>query len=262
MNRFFKTQRGALLAGVVLLAGSCATPRNTTYLQDMDYGTPYDALPATELKLQQGDRLSITVFSDDAALTAPFNLTASTSALEGGEGSRSTTLQYEIDNKGYIDFPVLGSIRAEGLTLKKLKSDLEGRIRETGYIKNPVVEVSMENFTVTVLGAAGNRVVTVDREQVNLLQIIAMAGGTGGNTKIDDVMVIRTEGGKRTAYQVNLKSKGLYDSPAFYLQQNDVVYIKPKGSTLSASGQTVMTIVGSSLTLASIITNFLLWRTR
>ena len=72
-------------------------------------------------------------------------------------------------------------------------------------------------------------------------------------------MVVRTENGQRTAYKVNLQSRSVYDSPAFYLRQNDMVYVKPRGSSLSSEGQTVMTFVGTGLTLASIITNLLIW---
>ncbi len=246
----------------VAMAGflvSCATPRSMTILQDMEYETLYDAHPAPELVLQRGDRLGIQVMSANPQLAAPFNTGL---GLVEAATAPQQTVSYTLDKDGNIEFPVLGVLHAEGHTLKQMQEIIAGEIIEQGYIKDPVVKATLENFEITVIGKLGNHVLKVKESSINLIQVLAQSKEIDGGAKIQDVSVIRTENGKRQAYAVNLKTKELFDSPVFYLQQNDVVYVKPKGTTLSPEGQVVMTFVGTGLTLTSIITNFILWSNR
>lgn len=241
----------ALMCLTPLLAGSCSTPRQMTYLQDMAYNTAYDAPPAPEITLQPEDRLDIQVLSENPLLAAPFN------AVLNAQTPPDT--KYVIDSDGDIEFPVLGRIHVAGETVNAVKDIISKRIVQSGFIKEPVVRVRLDNFSITVVGSAGNKVLTVNTPSINLFQALAQTGGMLDNAKIKDVMVVRTQQGQRTAYTVNLKSRSVYDSPAFYLRQNDMVYIKPRGSRLSSEGQTIMTFVGTGLSLASIVTNFLIW---
>lgn len=222
-----------------------------TYLQDMAYNTAYEVHPAPEIILQPEDRLDIQVLSENPLLAAPFN------AVVNAQTPPDT--KYVIDSDGNIDFPVLGQIHIAGTTLDAVKKQITERIVESGYIKEPVVRVRLDNFSVTVVGSAGNRILTVDAPSINLFQVLAQSGEMTSESKIKDIMVVRTEQGRRTAYSVNLQSRAVYDSPVFYLRQNDMVYVKPRGSRLSSEGQAVMTFVGTGLSLASIITNFLIW---
>lgn len=241
----------ALMCLTLLLAESCSTPRQMTYLRDMAYNTAYDAPPAPEIILQPEDRLDIQVLSENPLLAAPFN------AVLNAQTPPDT--KYVIDSDGNIDFPVLGQIHIAGTTLDAVKKQITERIVESGYIKEPVVRVRLDNFSVTVVGSAGNRILTVDAPSINLFQVLAQSGEMTSESKIKDIMVVRTEQGRRTAYSVNLQSRAVYDSPVFYLRQNDMVYVKPRGSRLSSEGQAVMTFVGTGLSLASIVTNFLIW---
>jgi polysaccharide export outer membrane protein len=243
-----------ILAAIVLTTG-CNTPRKLSYLRDLAYDTPYPAKPAPELVLQKGDQLDIRVFSSTPELTAPFQTQSGASEVTAGD-------LYTVDRDGYIDFPVLGPVHVEGKTPKETEVSLSGLIRTKGFIKEPTVRVTLANFSVTVVGSAGNTVIPVDDNSINLLQVIARSGGTQENNNIREVTVIRTEKDIRMAYKVNLQSRELFDSPAFYLQQHDVVYIKPEGYRLSSTGQSFFTFMYSSLTLTSIITNFILWSKR
>lgn len=253
------TSKALLIGLAVMLATSCATPKKMTLLLDMDYDRPYGAPPAPELKLREADRLDIQILSETPQLAAPFNAALNVSDTRA---SSERTIRYTIDSQGNIDFPVLGSLHLEGLTVAQTKELIAEKIQEKGYIKDPVVNVVLENFTVTVIGSWSDNVIVVDSPSINLLQVLARSGGVSNTSKIKDLMVIRTENGERIAYTVNLQSKDLFNSPVFYLQQNDVVYMKPRGSGLSSEGQTIMTFVGTGLTLASIISNFLLWSRR
>lgn len=240
---------------LTLILYSCATPKKLGYLMDMEYGTDYPAAPSPELVVQVDDQLGVNISCEDPRLVAPFNLIA--------EGAESTSLHtYLVNREGNIDFPVLGSLPVAGKTLKEVKELITNKIQEMGLIRNPVVLVTLENFFITVIGNAGNQVLPVKGNSINLLQVLAQSAPIDMNTKIKDVMVIRTENGMRKSYSVNLKSKDLFNSPVYYLKQNDVVYFKPQGTKLTTTGETVMTFVTSSLTLASIITNILLWSRR
>ena len=231
---------------------SCTTAKQMSYLMDMAYNTDYPVSPAPELLVQPDDLLGITVTSSTPELSAPFNLFS-----DGGAGQK-----YVVDHYGNIEFPVLGTINVWGATLSQISNGIADGIRANGFIKDPIVNVTLENFSITLIGSAGHAVVPVKGNSINLLQVLAISGEVNNRSDIRDVMVIRTENGIRRSYSVNLQSKSLFDSPVFYLKQNDVVYIKPKGVRLSTSGQTTMTFVTAGLSLVSIIVNALLWSKR
>lgn len=245
---------------LLALAVSCVTPKKISYLRDMEYDKAYSALPAPELVIQPGDMLGILVSSDTPLLAAPFNGVSPTAGVEASVSPAAPV--YTVNASGNIQFPVLGSLSVIGKTTGQIEQEIAESIIDLGYIKEPVVNVELSNFSVTVIGSAGNRLLESKGPSLNLLQVIAQTTGATERTKIDDVMVIRTVNGKRMAYQVNLQKTSLFESPVFYLRQNDVVYIKPRGTSLSVEGSTVMTIVGTGLTLAGIVVNFLLWSNR
>lgn len=249
MKRLFNSFP-ALIALLALV--SCTTARQMSYLTDMEYNTDYPVKPAPELLIQPDDLLGITVTSPTPELAAPFNL------FSDGK----STHEYVVDRNGNIEFPVLGTINVWGATLTQIRNGIADGIRANGFIKDPIVNVTLDNFSVTVIGSAGNSMIPVKGNSINILQVLATNKSVTNKSDIRDVMVIRTENGVRRSYSVDLQSKDLFDSPVFYLKQNDVVYIKPKGVSLSASGQTTMTFVTAGLSLISIIVNALLWTSR
>ena len=226
-----KISYGWLLA--VALLASCSTPEKLGLLRDLEYNLPETAIPAPELKLKVDDRISIQVFSEQLELAAPFN---SAGIQVEGETASLLSATYGVDARGDIDFPVLGQIHVEGLTLKQVQQAIADQIIQKGYIKEPVVKADLINFKVTVLGELGQQEIEVEGNSITLLQVLSNLSNENENAKIPDVMVIRTENGERTAYTVNLQTKDLFNSPVFYLQQNDIVYIKPRGLRLSNGG--------------------------
>lgn len=246
-----------IFLSLAVIAASCATPKNTSWLMDLEYQTPYEAPPAPSLVIQSGDVLNIQVYSENPVLAAPFN------SLTGEAGQNSgKALSYVVDADGDIDFPVFGLLRVAGKTTNEIKDDITTQISTQGYIKDPVVKVTLSSFQITFIGRTGNKVMDVKGGSINIINALAQNGGIQDNANLNDIMVIRTENGQRQAYSVNIRSKEIFDSPVFWLHQNDVVYVKPKGARLNASGQTTMTFVTAGLTLTSIITNIVLWRTR
>ena len=246
-----------LLAALVAIASSCASSKNWTYLRDFEYGEVYEAANAPELKLQPGDEVMIQVRSTNPELAAPFNAGAGMGSIENAASSNA--VKYLIDPKGCIEFPVIGTMKIEGKTLKEVKEMIASSIIDMGYIKEPIVDVSMGNFTITVLKENSGSIIQAGNGPINLLQVVAQSSTGGQLVKIKDVMVIRTEDGVRKAYSVNLQKKDLFDSPAYYLQQNDIVYFKPKGHRESQPVRTFISALSPILSLGSIVSTFFIW---
>lgn len=229
MNKLIKM----MLPAVGVLLAACSTPGKISYLRDLEYNVPEVARPAPELRLKVEDRISIQVFSEQMELAAPFN--AAGVQIEG-EASSLLSATYGVDARGNIDFPILGELHVEGKTLNEVQKEIAAEITRRGYIKEPVVKAELENFTVTVIGQMGQQILPVEGSSLNLIQLLAQLSGELETAKIPDVMVIRTENGMRQAYQVDFQTKELYNSPVYYLQQNDVIYVKPRGVQLSSGG--------------------------
>lgn len=247
MNKLLKLM---LLPAVGVLLAACSTPAKISYLRDLEYNVPEVARPVPELRLKVDDRISIQVFSEQIELAAPFN----TAGVQiEGEGSSLLSSTYGVDIRGNIDFPILGEIHVEGKTLNEVQKEISAEISGRGYIKNPVVKAELENFTITVIGQLGQQVVPVEGSSINLIQVLAILNNDLESAKIPDVMVIRTEDGMRQAYQVDLQSKDLFNSPVYYLQQNDVVYVKPRGIKLSNGGDVFLKFFTPAISAVSSI---------
>ena len=242
-------------------------------MQDFKVGEQFAVNDAPELKVHVGDRLDIAVTCKNPQLAIPFNVVGGIVNMDingGDDGGRSsisseTPRGYLVDAAGNIDFPVLGTLHIIGMTLNEVKNFIANLLVEKNYIREPIVNVKIINFKITMLGEIGIGVMPIEENQINLLQAIAMAGGTRDYGKIDDVRIIRTANGYKEMYSVNLKSKDIYNSPAFYLQQDDIVYIMPKatktsGGTFQAVWQTITPIVSTVSTLSTVyllIMNFI-----
>lgn len=236
---------------LALSVSACVTPSQITYIKDMSYGVDYPAKPAPELHVQKQDRLTIRVYSSDPALATPFNVGALT---QDGAGT-TREASYIVDADGNIDFPVLGTIPVEGLTLKEVQMNIANRIINSGYIREPVVSVDLQNFSVTLVKYGTTNRITVADRSVNLLQIVAPTQGE----KIKEVEVIRTENGIRKAYSVDFQTIDMFESPVFYLQQNDIVYVKPARWQTSQTGLALRSSATMILSFVNIAANLLIW---
>jgi polysaccharide export outer membrane protein len=245
-----RTIKWSLIA-LVLSVSACVTPSQITYIKDMEYGKEYPAKPAPELRVQQMDRLSIRVYSSDPALATPFNVGA---LIQDGVGTTSEA-SYVVDAEGNIDFPVLGTIPVEGMTLKEVQTNITNRIINSGYIREPVVSVNLQNFTVTLIKYGNTDRVNVTGRSINLLQLVAPVQGE----KIKEVEVIRTENGVRKAYSVDFQTIEMFESPVFYLQQNDIVYVKPARWQRSQTGTAIRQSITMIMSFANLASNFLVW---
>ena len=219
----------------LLLLTSCASRKNFVYLQDMQMGTRYPIETKYEPVIHSDDRLSITVSCKNPELAIPFNIYGGTFKVSAdgnvtADASNSISEKgYRVDVDGNIDFPILGKLHVEGMTVNAVKQLISDKIEEGNYMKDPLVSIEFLNFKYTVLGAVGhNGTFSSNGDRVTLLEAIAKAGDLSAKAKIDRVAVIREVNGERQMFMHNLKSKEIFDSPCFYLQQNDIVYVEPK----------------------------------
>lgn len=240
--------KAALLFFVALGAAACSTSSHIAYFQDLRPGeSEQQVVAATEIKVRPADKLSIIVNSRDPQLTQLFNLPYVSKQLGQGtlstSGAGSYTGQgvsgYTVDEKGEIDFPVLGRIEVAGKNREEIAAFIKGRLLEENLVKDPVVTVEYMNLCISVLGeVASPGRYNIDRDKVTLLDAISMAGDLTIYGKREKVLVLREEEGVQRVYGVNLCSaEHLYTSPVYYLRQNDVVYVEP--NTVRARQATV-----------------------
>ena len=222
-----------LLSGALILAScSSRTYRNINYLQDVTSDSTWKMTANAGVVIQPKDQLSIVVSSKDPELAASFNLPVASyqagSEITATSYGNQRLLGYVVDNDGDIDFPILGTIHVAGLNRWQLsrliKEELEGR----ELLKGAVVTVEFMNFRISVLGEVNSPgSYTVSGDKITILQALSLAKDLTIYGKRDNITVIREQNGKRESYKIDLRSKNLFDSPAYYLQQNDVVYVEP-----------------------------------
>lgn len=248
---------------LAILLCSCATPRQITYFQDLHDGVNKTITNSKIVRVKPEDKISIIVKSKDPQLAELFNLPivsyrvgqGSTSAL--GSGSQQVT-SYLVNSKGFIDFPVLGEIYVEGQTREEIASNIKKKLMDQNLIKDPVVTVEFDNLSYSVLGEV-NRPgkFVIDRDRVTILDAISAAGDLTIYGKRDNITVLRHEYNKETVYTINLCSgNDMFESPAYYLQQNDVVYVEPNDARARQSTVNGNNVRSTSfwLSLASLLT--------
>jgi polysaccharide biosynthesis/export protein len=209
---------------------SCNTSKNILYLQDVPLQTPQKIKQGTNITIQPKDMVSIIVSSKDQELAALFNLTRYQSMVgpAGSTTQRGEVSGYTVDTEGYIDFPVVGKLKVIDLTRHQLASLIKDTLMHSNLIKDPVVTVDFMNLYISVMGEVKNPGrYKIERDQITLLDAISMAGDLTIYGKRDGITVIRESNGERTIYKVDIRSAELFDSPVYYLRQNDIIYIEP-----------------------------------
>lgn len=207
---------------------SCRSTASLAYVTNADSISVSQQAIDYALRLAPADELIITVNSLVPQAATPFNL-APQQSLAATEKSTTLNTQfytYVVDDNGFIDFPVLGKIQVKGLTTTQLKEQLTARIAKE--IEDPVVRVQLANFRVNVLGevhAPGR--FSMQTERCTVFDALAAAGDMNEYGRRDNVLLIREENGQRAYHRLNLTDGAIVDSPYFYLQQNDVIYVEP-----------------------------------
>lgn len=264
-TNFFKNKRSmklltsVLLFFILLTCASCVSQKKMIYLQGADYlqDNPQQIKENFELKIQSDDQLAISISSKDRELIEPFNnntLIGSGSGMNSQYNSQAGVSYFQVDKDGNIEFPIFGTLKASGLTRTELAKVLENRLISQNYIKDPLVSIKIMSFKVTVLGEVkAPGVQNVTGERLTLLEALGMAGDLLPSARRENIMVIREEDGKRKSYMVDLTSSyDVLNSPCYYLQQNDVVYVEPN-SAIRVKGSGTMSTVTSTVGMISML---------
>tara|TARA_R110000765_G_scaffold168384_3_gene273389 strand:- start:2377 stop:3159 length:783 start_codon:yes stop_codon:yes gene_type:complete len=245
-----KTNRSkfSLLIFLGILVASCGSKKDVVYFQDAsDYETIVSDNTHTNT-FKVDDVIGINVSTLDPIASIPFNLMSTAR----GESSlnQPQQLDYIVDKNGDIDFPVLGTVKVLGLTPEETKEVLKEKLEP--YLKDPIINLRLRNFTVTILGEV-NRPGTyqVNGEQITVLEAIGLASDLGIKGKRDNVLVIRDFNGTKVYTRIDLTSKAALNSPVYYLTQNDVVYVEPNKSAITQSS--LDSRAGLAVSIASLL---------
>lgn len=217
---------------ILYMLTGCASQKKITYLQDIPEEYRAKMMQSnSDAILLPNDRISILVNSRDVELAQMFNLPVVSYPINSN-GNYSTGQNrisgYLVNNKGNIDFPQLGVIKAQGLTLTELTDTIKRQIIQKGMINDPVVTVQFMNFKISVIGEVnkpGN--FDIPDGRVTIFDALSRAGDLTIYGKRENVKVIREMKGERNVVTVDLRSKDIFNSPYYYLQQNDIVYVEP-----------------------------------
>lgn len=249
-----------ILLSIILLS-SCATTKQISYFQDVVYNEAIAIDSAQYITVRPRDMISIVVSSKDPELAALFNLpriqnTVGQPSLQMYNSNNGIS-GYTIDSKGNIDFPVLGRIHIAGMTREQISETIKSKLIDENLIKDPVVTVDFMNLTFSLLGEVNKPgLFNINKDQITILEAISMAGDLTVFGQRDKVMVTRIENGQRTMHLIDLRSTKAFDSPVFYLRQNDVVYVEPnlvKANQSTVNGNNVKS-VSLWISIASFLT--------
>lgn len=223
---------------IILCLSSC-TPKDISYFQDRQPGTSEQAyINSLPFKVRPGDRINIQVKSRNKELTEQFNKDG---ALSSNVSSNNSLSGYVVDDNGEIDFPVLGKIKIAGKDRQEITEYITKELRDNNYVNDALVTVNYSGLYVSVLGQQGGRRISIQKDKYTIWELLAECGDLDINSKRKNVLVIREEDGIRSQYQLDLTNmKNVYESPAYYIHQNDIVYIEPndkikRGSTVNGN---------------------------
>ena len=220
----------SVVAIITLLLSSCAAP-NVSYFNDMDSGQRAEVNVSEGIRLRPEDKISIVVKSKDPQLSDLFNLpiAAHRVGYPQGYSSSQEVSVYTVDSKGNIDFPIVGNIHVAGLSRESVAEVVKSELVKKDLVKDPVITVEYANLGFNVMGEVSRPGrYTFDRDHLTILDAISMAGDLTIQGRRNNVLVMRENGKERQSYRVNLQSGSeLLQSPVYYLQQNDVIYVEP-----------------------------------
>lgn len=250
------------LVGIVMfLLYSCNSSKNIVYYQDVDAIAELNVPPAQEIVLMPGDKISVIVSCKDPKLTELFNLTYVSQKLGGASGNGQVS-GYTIDSEGFIDVPAIGKVHVAGITRKEAEDKVKQTIIAQEQATEAVVTIEFMDLNIEILGeiARPGRY-AIDKDVFTLIEALSAAGDLTIYGKRENVLVMRKENGVQKSYRVNLCSaQDVFNSPAFYLKQNDIIYVEPNDTRARQSTVNGNNVRSTSfwLSVASFLTSIVL----
>ena len=245
---------------LMLLAFSCKPKENFVYMGNNNFEQEVSQARYEGLRIQEGDVLEVTVTALDDLAIKPFNRTTMPQTGEqSGNALQLGDNQYQVNSEGYVSFPVLGNVYCKGMTKQQLVVEFETRLKQ--YLTDPLVTIRLVNFSVSILGdvrSPGQK--TSFTERLNILQALALGGDMNDSANRTKVKLIRysEESGKDMVYSLDISETSIVNSPYYYLQQNDILYVeadrnKQIGANANPNRAIILQIFAVVLSLTTII---------
>lgn len=245
----------ALLAAFLFTA--CVPTRKIIYLQGAEdlVNTPQRITDNYIVRIKPADRLYINVTGYNDEQVKHYQNSAQLGSTQSGNNQNAG---FVVAENGTINVPLIGTLNVAGKTTGEVEAMVTKRIIELGDMEEPTVNVSLANFRVSVMGEVKSPgVVEAEGQRLTLLEALSHAGDLPATARRDSILVIRENGGIRSAYYVDLtQSDDVFKSPAYYLQQNDVVYVKPNNS-VRVQGSPALSTLGAVSSVVGVISGVL-----
>ncbi|MBR5038671.1 MAG: polysaccharide biosynthesis/export family protein [Prevotella sp.] len=237
---------------VTLLLASCGSTKDIVYFQGVD---ELDLSPSKGLydaRIFPKDMLMINVSTTDPEAAKPFNL----NYQQNLTNSINTQLYgYLVDNDGNINFPMIGMLHVEGLTTRECESLILDRIKfYMAKNETPIVTVRLSSYHITLIGETGSRIVPVSTEKMNIIEALASGGDMTMTGRRDNILLIREDNtGQKSIHRLDISDANILNSPYYYLQQNDILYIEPNKTKINRQAISNASIWVSALGMVSSI---------
>lgn len=236
---------------------SCNTSKQIVYFENVKDTTYYSSQSVSDYPINPNDILSIIISSANEEASRAFNPQLNNSIRSTtATGSNAVAGGYLVGSDGLIHLPSLGKIKAAGLTQDQLKDNITNMILSKKLLIEPLVEIRFLNFEVTVLGeVARPTVITVNSDKISMLKALGLAGDLTIYGKRENVLLVREDGGIKKTRHINLNSVDFFNSPYYYLQPNDVIYVAPNKIKMNQATRNpqMIPIIISTLSLAAIV---------
>lgn len=224
MQKYFQVFTAVLLVFLT----SCKPKENVVYMSNDNFGEEVSQARYAGLHIQEGDRLEILVSAFDDIAVKPFNKNTMVATGNSAVAGAPAAGEYAVSSEGTISVPVLGTVYVKGMTKQQLKDNLESRLRQ--YLTDPMVTVTLTNFNISILGevnSPGQK--TSPTEKLNIFQALALAGDMTYDANRTNVKLIRfsEQSGRDEVVAMDLSEASVVNSPYYYLQQNDILYVEP-----------------------------------
>lgn len=257
------------LIAAALMISSCTSYKKVPYMQNSDIINLDSSAVLYDARIMPKDELTITLnCPEDEEAVLPFNLVTQTRYLRSSSernrvSNNNYSLQtYLVSNEGTINFPILGELKVMGMTTNELEDYITEKIYGTYLKTRPIVTVRMSNYKISVIGeVADPGTYTVTSEKVNIYEALALASDMTVWGRRDNVKLIREdENGKKSIHELDLNDADLINSPYFYMQQNDVLYVTPnrtksKNSSIGSSTTYWVSATSILISVASLVVN-------
>lgn len=235
-NNFVMKNKIFLLVGIAaLLLTSCVSREKIVYYQNIEKNNTINTKQFVTT-IQPDDLLMIIVSAQDPVAAEPYNLMSDLSVRpdqQAGTGRRQQQL-YLVDDKGYVDFPVIGRIKMGGKTKEEVSAQLLAEISKG--IKDPIINIRVMNFKVTVLGEVQRPGIhKIASERITLPEALSLSGDLTTYGKRDNILITREEDGKISTQRIDVTKTDFINSEFYYLKQNDVVYVEPNSTKVNSS---------------------------